>query len=377
MVIINNICFLLIFRKPIVTPESPIWVSSNQKGRIKMKTQTRNIVTGLVFSLLMSIGIAANAADQDNDIKYKTVEIDGLNIFYREAGNPNKPTLLLLHGFPTSSHMFRDLIPQLSDQYHLVAPDYPGYGQSSMPSVHEFEYSFDNVAKIVDKFIDKIELKTYSLYLMDYGAPIGFRIATKHPERVEGLIIQNGNAYVEGIDNNFWEPIQAYWKDRKAINKGLDNDFWINVKNAYKNPNMSNDDALRFLVTLGATKWQYTNGVRNTESISPDTWDHVQPLLDRDGNQEIQLEMFYSYGTNPPLYPEWQAYLRKHQPPTLIVWGKNDEIFPAAGAHPYKRDLKVVDFNLLDTGHFALEEDSEVIAEHIRRFFGQNKVASH
>ncbi|GJM05407.1 MAG: hydrolase [marine bacterium B5-7] len=342
-----------------------------------MKTQTHNIVTAVVFSLLMGIGLVANAADHDTDIKYKTVEIDGLNIFYREAGNPNKPTLLLLHGFPTSSHMFRDLIPQLSDQYHLVAPDYPGYGQSSMPSVHEFEYSFDNIANIVNKFIDKVELKTYSLYLMDYGAPIGFRIATKHPERVEGLIIQNGNAYVEGINNNFWEPIQAYWKDRKAVNKGLDNDFWINVKNAYKDPNMSNDNALRFLVTLGATKWQYTNGVRNTEAISPDTWDHVQPLLDRAGNQEIQLEMFYSYGTNPPLYPEWQAYLRKHQPPTLIVWGENDEIFPAAGAHPYKRDLKVVDFNLLDTGHFALEEDSKVIAEHIRRFFGKNKVASH
>ncbi len=342
-----------------------------------MKKQTRNIVTAVVFSLLVNIGFAANAAEQDNDIKYKTVEIDGLNIFYREAGNPNKPTLLLLHGFPTSSHMFRDLIPLLADQYHLVAPDYPGYGQSSMPSVHEFEYSFDNVANIVDKFIEKIELKTYSLYLMDYGAPIGFRIATKHPERVNGLIIQNGNAYVEGINNDFWEPIQAYWKDRKAINKGLDNDFWINVKNAYKNPNMSNDDALRFLITAGATKWQYTNGVRNTEVISPDTWGHVQPLLDRAGNQEIQLEMFYNYGTNPPLYPEWQAYLRKHQPPTLIVWGKNDEIFPAAGAHPYKRDLKAVDFHLLDTGHFALEEDSEVIAEHIRRFFGQNKVANH
>lgn len=341
-----------------------------------MKTQTRNIVTAVVFSLLMHVGIAANATEQHSDIKYKTVEIDGLSIFYREAGNPDNPTLLLLHGFPTSSHMFRDLIPRLSNQYHLIAPDYPGYGQSSMPSVDEFEYSFDNVANIVDKFIAKVELKTYSLYLMDYGAPIGFRIATKHPERVNSLIIQNGNAYVEGINNNFWEPIQAYWKDRKAINKGLDNDFWKNIKKAYNNPNMSNDQALRFLVTAGATKWQYTNGVRNTESISPDTWDHVQPLLDREGNQEIQLEMFYSYGTNPPLYPKWQAYLRKHQPPTLIVWGKNDEIFPAAGAHPYKRDLKLVDFNLLDTGHFALEEDSDVIAEHIHRFLGQNKVAS-
>ncbi len=321
----------------------------------------------IVFTFVQA-PVQAEETPSYEDIKYKTVEIDGLDIFYREAGNPSNPTILLLHGFPTSSHMFRDLIPQLADQYHLVAPDYPGYGYSSMPSVDEFEYSFDNVTNIVDKFIDKVGLKTYSLYLMDYGAPIGFRIATKHPERVEGLIIQNGNAYVEGIDNNFWEPIQAYWKDRKAVNQGLDNDWWKNVKKAYNNPNMTNDEALRFLLTLGATKWQYTNGVRNVEAISPDTWDHVQPLLDRKGNNEIQLQMFYSYGTNPPLYPEWQEYLREHQPPTLIVWGKNDEIFPSAGAHPYKRDLKKVDFHLLDTGHFALEEDGEVIAEHIRRF---------
>lgn len=342
-----------------------------------MKAQRSNIVKAILISLMLNIGLITHVAAQNSDISYKTVEIEGLDVFYREAGDPNNPTILLLHGFPTSSHMFRDLIPQLSDEYHLIAPDYPGYGHSSMPSIDEFEYSFDNMANIVDQFIDKVGLKSYSLYLMDYGAPIGFRIATKNPERIEGLIIQNGNAYDEGIDNNFWEPIKAYWKDRDAVNQGLDNDWWKNVKKAYNNPNMSNDDALRFLFTLGATKWQYTNGVRDINAISPDTWDHVQPLLDREGNQEIQLEMFYSYGTNPPLYPEWQAYLREHQPPTLIVWGKNDEIFPAAGAHPYKRDLKVVDFHLLDTGHFALEEDSEVIAEHIRRFFGHNKVAIH
>lgn len=237
-----------------------------------------------------------------------------------------------------------------------------------MPKVNEFDYSFDNLASVMGKFIDTVGLKKYSLYLMDYGAPIGFRLATKHPERVEALIIQNGNAYVEGINNNFWEPIQAYWKDRKAVNKGLDNDWWKNIKQAYKQPNMTNEAALRFLVTEGATKWQYTNGVRNVENISPDIWHHVQPLLDREGNSDIQMQLFYSYGSNPPLYPEWQAYLRKYQPPTLIVWGKKDEIFPAAGAHPYKRDLKKLDFHLLDTGHFALEEDGEAIAEHIRRF---------
>ncbi len=334
----------------------------------------RNLATKnfkvIFICLLLSLTLPMMSFSAEQDVRYKTVAIDGLDVFYREAGDPANPTILLLHGFPTSSHMFRDLIPALSDQFHLVAPDYPGYGYSSMPSVDEFDYSFDNLANIVGKFIDKVGLKTYSLYLMDYGAPVGFRIATKHPKRVESLIIQNGNAYVEGIDNNFWEPIKAYWKDRKAINQGLDNDWWKNVKAAYNNPNMSNDEALRFLVTLGATKWQYTNGVRNVESISPDTWNHVQPLLDREGNQEIQLQLFYSYGSNPPLYPKWQAYLREHQPPTLIVWGKNDEIFPADGAHPYKRDLKEVEFHLLDTGHFALEEDGDVIAEHIRRFLG-------
>ncbi len=345
-----------------------------------MKTTTNIIAKTVLSTLLFGFAFAnanAQAAEaNDIDISYKTVEIEGLDIFYREAGNPNNPTIVLLHGFPTSSHMFRELIPQLADQYHLIAPDYPGFGQSSMPGVDEFEYTFDNLANIVDQLINKIGLQSYSLYLMDYGAPIGFRIATKHPERIEGLIMQNGNAYVEGINNNFWEPIQAYWKDRKAVNQGLDNAWWKNIKAAYKTDSMTNDEALRFLLTEGATKWQYTNGVRNVEAISPDTWDHVQPLLDREGNQEIQLQLFYSYGSNPPLYPEWQAYLREHQPPTLIVWGKNDEIFPAAGAHPFKRDLKIVDFHLLDTGHFALEEDGDVIARHIRRFMSKNEVAT-
>lgn len=335
-----------------------------------MKTTVATLVKVILISVIFNLGLsqAIYASESANGIKYKTVKIDGLDIFYREAGNPNHPTILLLHGFPTSSHMFRNLITELSDQYHLIAPDYPGYGYSSMPAVDKFDYSFDNLANIVDKFIDTVGLKKYSLYLMDYGAPIGFRIAAKYPERIESLIIQNGNAYDEGLDNNFWEPIKAYWKDRGAVNQGLDNDWWKNVKAAYKTPNMTNDEALRFLLTLGATKWQYTNGVRNVENINPDTWNHVQALLDRKGNNAIQLQLFYSYGSNPPLYPQWQAYFRQYQPPTLIVWGKNDEIFPEAGAHPYKRDLKNVDFHLLDTGHFALEEDSESIADHIRQF---------
>ena len=276
---------------------------------------------------------------------YRTVSIDGLDIFYREAGSRSNPTILLLHGFPTSSHMFRNLIPALADRFHLVAPDYPGYGNSSMPTVDEFDYTFDRLAEIVEKFIAAIDLKKYSLYVMDYGAPIGYRIAAKYPERVQALIVQNGNAYEEGL-REFWDPIKAYWHDRSS----------------------ENAEKLKYLVTLEATKWQYTNGVRNLEAISSDTWVIDQHFLDRPGNEEIQLALFYSYGTNPPLYPQWQEYFRNYQPPTLIVWGKNDYIFPAEGAYPYQRDLKDVEFHLLDTGHFALEEDGDAIANYIGQF---------
>jgi len=276
---------------------------------------------------------------------FRTVSIEGLDIFYREAGSRDNPTILLLHGFPTSSHMFRNLIPALADRFHLVAPDYPGYGNSSMPSVSEFDYTFDHLAEIMEKFITAIDLKKYSLYVMDYGAPVGYRIAAKYPERVQALIVQNGNAYEEGL-REFWEPIKAYWQDKSP----------------------ENAEKLKHLFTLEATKWQYTNGVHNLEAISPDTWTVDQHFLDRPGNEEIQLALFYSYGTNPPLYPQWQEYLRKYQPPTLIVWGKNDYIFSADGAYPYKRDLKDVEFHLLDTGHFALEEEGEAIANYIGQF---------
>ncbi|HZG40400.1 MAG TPA: alpha/beta hydrolase [Nodosilinea sp.] len=276
---------------------------------------------------------------------YRTVSIDGLDIFYREAGSRSNPTILLLHGFPTSSHMFRNLIPRLADKFHLVAPDYPGYGNSSMPTLNEFDYTFDHLAEITEKFITAIDLKKYSLYVMDYGAPIGYRIAAKYPDKVQALIVQNGNAYEEGL-REFWEPIKAYWQDKSP----------------------ENAEKLKYLVTIEATKWQYTNGVRNLEAISPDTWTIDQHFLDRPGNEEIQLALFYSYGTNPPLYPQWQEYFRQYQPPTLIVWGKNDYIFPADGAYPYQRDLKDVGFHLLDTGHFALEEEGEVIANYIGQF---------
>lgn len=337
------------------------------------QTLTALLPALLAATLLITLSTPAKADVNSNskDVAYKTVEIEGLDIFYREAGNPENPTLLLLHGFPTSSHMFRELMPTLADEYHLIAPDYPGYGYSSMPSVSEFEYSFDNIARIMGKLVDDIGIDDYSLYLMDYGAPIGYRLAAAQPDRIETLIVQNGNAYMEGIDNDFWEPIREYWKDRDAVNAGLDNPWWTNVKTAYKQPEMSNDQALRFLLTIGATKWQYTNGVRDVEAVSPDTWGHVQPLLDREGNQEIQLQMFYSYGTNPGLYPSWQQYFRDHQPPTLIVWGQNDEIFPAAGAEPYKRDLVNLDYYLLDTGHFALETHVDEIAGRMRTFLAR------
>lgn len=277
---------------------------------------------------------------------YHTVTVEGLDIFYREAGSKAAPTILLLHGFPTSSHMFRNLIPALADRFHLIAPDYPGFGNSSMPLVDDFDYTFERLAEIMEGFIRTLGLKRFSLYLMDYGAPVGLRVATKHPEQVEALIVQNGNAYEEGL-REFWEPLKAYWQDRTP----------------------SNAEALSKLLTIEATQWQYTHGVRNPAAISPDNWNLDQRFLDRLGNNDIQLALFESYSSNPPLYPHWQAYFRKYQPPTLVVWGKNDYIFPEEGAHPYKRDLHDIEVHLLDTGHFALEEDCNVIARQTTQFF--------
>lgn len=278
--------------------------------------------------------------------KNQTITVDRETIFYREAGNKERsPTILLLHGFPTSSHMFRNIIPALANKFHLIAPDYPGFGNSSMPPVEKFEYTFDHLAEIVDKFITQMGLDRYSMYVMDYGAPIGYRLAVKHPERVEGLIVQNGNAYDEGL-GEFWEPIKAYWSE----------------------PNEKNKDPLMKFLTMEATRWQYTHGVKNENVISPDNWMLDQSLLDRPGNNEIQLQLFYDYRTNPPLYPQWQEYFRKYQPPTLVIWGRNDYIFPKEGAIPYQRDLKNIEVHLLNTGHFALEEEAELISELISNF---------
>lgn len=279
---------------------------------------------------------------------HKKIEVDGLGIFYRDAGPADAPVILLLHGFPTSSQMFRKLIPALSDRFRVVAPDYPGFGRSDMPSVADISYTFDNLAEVVTKFLGVLGIQKYSIYLMDYGGPIGFRLAAKHPERVQSLIVQNANAYDEGL-REFWDPFRAYWNDRSE----------------------QTAEPLKGFFGLDATRWQYTHGVRNAEAISPDNWIVDQYHLDRPGNRDIQLQLFYDYGSNPPLYPAWQAYFREHQPPTLIVWGQNDHIFPADGAHPYKRDLENLEFHLLDTGHFALEEDGHFIAERIRSFVTQ------
>jgi pimeloyl-ACP methyl ester carboxylesterase len=277
---------------------------------------------------------------------HRTAKVGALDIFFREAGPPDAPAILLLHGFPTSSHMFRNLIPRLAERHRVVAPDYPGFGHSSMPPRESFSYTFDNLARVIDDFTRVVGLNRFALYVQDYGAPVGYRIAAAHPQRVSALIIQNGNAYEEGLPDGFWKPIKAAWA----------------------NPSPKNRETLAEALTLEAIRWQYTNGVRDVSLISPDNWVHDRALIERPGNREIQLDLFLSYGSNPPLYPQWQAYFRKHQPPALIVWGKNDDIFPAPGAEAYRRDLKDVDFHLLDTGHFALEERGGEIADKILAF---------
>lgn len=276
---------------------------------------------------------------------HRFATIDGLKIFYREAGPVDAPTVLLLHGFPTSSHMFRHLIPALADRYHVIAPDYPGYGQSDMPDPATYAYTFDAFGDIVGKLLDDLGITKYAMYVMDYGAPVGWRLFLKSPESLTALIVQNGNAYDEGL-TRFWDPIKAYWNDNSKQNR----------------------DALRWLVNLDTTKFQYLDGVDDPTRISPDNWVHDQALLDRPKNVEVQMDVMYDYRTNVPLYPAVQALFRKHQPPTLIVWGERDTIFPAEGAHPYKRDLTDLEFHLLPTGHFALEDRSDEMIPLIRDF---------
>jgi pimeloyl-ACP methyl ester carboxylesterase len=276
---------------------------------------------------------------------YRTAKVDGLDIFYREAGPADAPVVLLLHGFPTSSHMFRNLIPALSASYHVIAPDYPGFGRSSAPDHRKFAYTFAHYADLMDGLLGQLDVKRYAMYVMDYGAPVGYRLALKHPERVSALIIQNGNAYDEGL-KKFWDPIKAYWADGS----------------------MAHRKALEFLVKPETTKFQYTDGVSDVSRIDPDNWLHDQVLLDRPGNMDVQMDLFHDYGSNVPLYPKFQAFFRERKPPTLIVWGKNDKIFPADGAGPYLRDLPDAELHLIDTGHFALEDKADEMVPLIQRF---------
>jgi pimeloyl-ACP methyl ester carboxylesterase len=282
-------------------------------------------------------------------VYYRTENVDGTDIFYREAGPEDGPVVVLMHGFPTSSHMFRNLIPLLADRYHVIAPDYPGFGESAAPDHNKFKYTFAHITELMDGLLQKKSIGRYVLYSMDYGGPVSYRLALLHPERVSGLIIQNGNAYDEGL-REFWDPIKAYWKDGSPEHR----------------------EALSKLLTLPTTKFQYTDGMSDVTRIDPDNWGHDQALLDRPGQKDIQLDLFYDYRTNVQLYPKFQEFFRQKKPPTIIVWGKNDKIFPPDGATPYLRDLPDAELHLIDSGHFALEDHLDEMAPLIRTFLDKN-----
>lgn len=281
---------------------------------------------------------------------YQTVQVDGLDIFYREAGPKDAPTILLLHGFPTSSHMYRDLIPLLADHYHVIAPDYPGFGHSSTPSVTEFAYTFDHLADVVAHFTDKLGLKSYALYLQDYGGPVGFRLATRHPERVTALIIQNANAYKEGVTDLFQNVVLRLWTERTP----------------------ETEKTVRTLFELPITQRQYLEGAEEPTLVSPDAWQHAQWGMDRPGNKDIQYALQANYGSNVERYDEWHAYFRQHQPPTLVLWGKGDFVFAEPGAQAYRQDLPKAEIRILNAGHFALETKASEIGALIHTF-----LASH
>jgi pimeloyl-ACP methyl ester carboxylesterase len=283
-------------------------------------------------------------------VSYQKIHVDGFNIFFRQAGPKHAPALLLLHGFPSAGHMFRDLIPRVADRFHVVAPDLPGFGQSDMPEPAKFSYTFDNIATVIDRFTEMIGLERFAIYVFDYGAPTGFRLAMRHPERITAIISQNGNAYVEGLSDG-WNPIRAYWQDSSEANRA----------------------ALRAFLSPETTVWQYTHGVADTSSVSPDGYSLDNFYLARPGADEVQLDLFGDYKSNLALYPEFQAYFRKHKPPFLAVWGKNDPFFLPPGAEAFRRDIPDAEVRFLDTGHFALETHCDEIAMAIREFLDRRK----
>lgn len=278
-------------------------------------------------------------------ITYRTIDVNGLKVFYRESGPSDAPKLLLLHGFPSAGHMFRDLIPQLADRFHVVAPDLPGFGQSDMPDRDSFTYTFEALTDVIEGFTDAVGFDRYALYVFDYGAPTGFRLAVRRPERITAIVTQNGNAYEEGLSDG-WNPIRAYWRE----------------------PTRANRDAIRSMLQPETTVWQYTHGVTDPSSVSPDGYTLDNHYLARPGADEIQLDLFLDYTSNVELYPAFQEYFRTHRPPLLAIWGRNDPFFLPAGAEAFKRDIPDADVRLLDTGHFALETHADEIAAAIRGF---------
>jgi pimeloyl-ACP methyl ester carboxylesterase len=293
-------------------------------------------------------GGSTQAAEQPQ-VHYRTHQVDGLEIFYREAGPADAPTILMLHGFPTSSHMYRDLLPLLARRYHVIAPDYPGYGYSDAPAHTEFAYTFDHLTDVMEQLTEEIGVTRYSLLLQDFGGPVGFRLAARHPDRVQALLVQNAVAYEEGLSPDGFAAARAYWADR----------------------NPETEAGMRSVLTLEATRFGYLHGAGDPSLISPDSWSHAQAILDRPGNAEIQLDLFYDYRTNLGQYPLWQAYFREHQPPTLVVWGRNDPYFTVAGAEAFRRDLPQAELHLLEAGHFAIEERAPEIGGLIEDFLAR------
>ena len=310
-----------------------------------MKKFISTFIPAILFLGLLG---TANAKDNLNTVRYGTEAVDGLNIFYREAGGPKKQAVVLLHGFPHSSHQYREVLAQLANEFYLIAPDYPGFVDSSFPNVDEYTYTFDNIAKTIDEFLIQRAVTDYVLMIQDYGAPVGFRIATAHPEKVKGFVVMNGNAYEEGLNKEAWAPILTYWQNKN-------------------NPELEQTIIAQAFSDEGL-KWQYTHGTRNPENINPDSWNLDIAKFARPGQHRMQLDLFFDYQNNLKLYPQWQQYLRDQQPPMLIVWGKNDAYFPEPGAEAYKRDVKNIDYNILDTGHFALEEEATFIINKMRQF---------